>query len=221
MPDRTFGTTHNQHALLRTIAEAYRGDSRVLAVGVFGSVGRGTWDEWSDLDLDVIVADDMAVDAVSEARMLCRHLDAEDALIVSIRTGEVDLVFPSLQQCSMRYHPLGTTNVRVAGVEGGVDRFGDRPAQVVAGDEMSPHVPQRGLGLAVLTGGHDRLDAPVRALREQAQQQPASQRVSIDHLAGGHRGVLAGELGQPIGVLEQVYLVDGAPPALTLVAARR
>src|SRR5919199_5445777 len=72
MPDRTFGRTGNQHALLGAIVEAYSGDSRVLAVGVFGSVGRGTWDEWSDLDLDVIVAHDMAVDAVSEARMLCR-----------------------------------------------------------------------------------------------------------------------------------------------------
>ena len=151
MPDRTFGRTGNQHALLGAIVEAYSGDSRVLAVGVFGSVGRGTWDQWSDLDLDVIVAHDMAVDAVSEARMLCRHLGAEHVLIVPSRTDEVDLVFPSLQQCSIRYHPLGTTNAHivddlkiVAGrldlpailAEGTVQSLTPRPLELIASEAL-------------------------------------------------------------------------------------
>jgi predicted nucleotidyltransferase len=99
--------------LLRAIVEAYSDDSRVLAIGVFGSVGRGTWDEWSDLDLDVIIADDLALEAVSEARRLCRQLGMEDALIVSARTDEADVVLPSLEQFSIRYHPLGTINAHI------------------------------------------------------------------------------------------------------------
>ena len=46
--------TRAHQALLRSIVDAYAADERVLAVGVLGSLGRGTWDEWSDLDLDVV-----------------------------------------------------------------------------------------------------------------------------------------------------------------------
>src|SRR6266542_3729398 len=67
------GTARHQ-ALLRTIVEAYEHDERVLAVGVLGSLGRGTWDEWSDLDLDVVIADDAVLDAVTEAHALCEAL---------------------------------------------------------------------------------------------------------------------------------------------------
>jgi hypothetical protein len=45
------GTARHQ-ALLREIVEANEHDERVLAIGVLGSIGRGTWDERSDLDLD-------------------------------------------------------------------------------------------------------------------------------------------------------------------------
>ena len=49
------GTPEHQ-ALLRAIAEQYADDDRVLAVSVFGSLGRGTWDQYSDLDLDVVTS---------------------------------------------------------------------------------------------------------------------------------------------------------------------
>ena len=48
-----------------------------------------------------------------------------------------------------------------------------RGAQVVHGDEMPSHVPQRGLGLPVFAGRHDRADAHIRPQREQRQQQAA------------------------------------------------
>ena len=47
------GTTRHQ-ARLRAIVEAYEHDERILAIGVLGSVARGTWDEWSDRDLDIV-----------------------------------------------------------------------------------------------------------------------------------------------------------------------
>ena len=56
------GTGRHQ-ALLRAIIEVYEHDERVLAIGVLGSIARGTWDEWSDLDLDIVTTGD--IDAVA------------------------------------------------------------------------------------------------------------------------------------------------------------
>jgi predicted nucleotidyltransferase len=105
--------TNAQEALLRSIVDAYADDERVLAIGVLGSLGRGTWDEWSDLDLDIVVSDDMLVDAVMEAQTLCQRLCQPEALVVPSRPGEVDVLLPSLEQFSIRYHPLGTTNAHI------------------------------------------------------------------------------------------------------------
>ncbi|MDQ3539281.1 MAG: nucleotidyltransferase domain-containing protein [Chloroflexota bacterium] len=44
--------------LLARIREAFEADERVLAAWLAGSYGRGTADEWSDIDLHVVVRDD-------------------------------------------------------------------------------------------------------------------------------------------------------------------
>ena len=49
------GTLQHQH-LLETVVTHYANDPRILAVIVFGSLGNGNWDPYSDLDLDVIIA---------------------------------------------------------------------------------------------------------------------------------------------------------------------
>jgi predicted nucleotidyltransferase len=112
MPPTLPGTSAQQ-ALLRSIIDAYNGDQRVLAIGVLGSLGRGTWDEWSDLDLDVVVTDEAVLDAVSEAQALCGVLHESEVLVVPSRPGEVDVVLPSLDQFSIRFHTLGTTNAHI------------------------------------------------------------------------------------------------------------
>jgi hypothetical protein len=76
----------------------------------------------------------------------------------------------------------------VAGGEGGVDEFRHRCAEVVDRDEVPADVPQRGLGLAVLAGGHDGADAHVRAQGEEGQQEAALEDVTVDALVRGHRG---------------------------------
>jgi predicted nucleotidyltransferase len=129
--------TPAQRALLGSIVAAYAGDQRVLAVGILGSLARGTGDAWSDLDLDLVLADGVVLDAVAEARALCQHLGLTETLVVSSRPGEVDVVLPSLEQFSIRYHPLGTTNAHIvddlkilsgrldrAGAPDGADRIG-------------------------------------------------------------------------------------------------
>jgi hypothetical protein len=59
---------------LETMEQQFRADSRCLGLYLFGSVGRGTDDAYSDLDLVVVVRDD-AYEAVKAAfRPLCERL---------------------------------------------------------------------------------------------------------------------------------------------------
>jgi hypothetical protein len=60
--------------VLRAIVNYYAPDSRILAVVVFGALGLGTWDRYSDLDLDIILADGVSVAARGDAEALCRSL---------------------------------------------------------------------------------------------------------------------------------------------------
>jgi predicted nucleotidyltransferase len=99
--------------LLQAIAEYYADDNRVLAVIVFGSVGRGTWDEYSDLDLDVVVADAVKLDVPGEVRRLCDGLGQVPVVIVPDRDDAADVVLASLMEFSIRYHPLRSTNANI------------------------------------------------------------------------------------------------------------
>ena len=99
--------------LLRAIAEHYADDDRVLAVTVFGSVGRGTWDEYSDLDLDVVIADAVTLDVPGEVRRLCECLGRVPVVIVPDRDDAADVVLASLMEFSIRYHPLRSTNANI------------------------------------------------------------------------------------------------------------
>ncbi|CAA9288992.1 MAG: hypothetical protein AVDCRST_MAG26-3949, partial [uncultured Chloroflexia bacterium] len=63
------GTPRHQ-ALLHAAAEYYADDARMRALCVFGSLGRGSWDAYSDLDLDVVLADEVEVEPLEELRQL-------------------------------------------------------------------------------------------------------------------------------------------------------
>ena len=110
------GTAQHQ-ALLRAVVAHYAGDQRVRAVAVFGSLGRGTWDRFSDLDLDVVIADDVAIDPTQEAGVLCASFAAigeRAALIVPGALADAaDVVLASLLEISVRYHPLATTSPNI------------------------------------------------------------------------------------------------------------
>jgi predicted nucleotidyltransferase len=99
--------------LLQAIAEYYADDDRVLAVIVFGSVGRGTWDEYSDLDLDVVVADGVTLDVPGEVRQLCDRLGLAPVIIVPVRDNAADVVLASLLEFSIWYHPLRSTSANI------------------------------------------------------------------------------------------------------------
>jgi hypothetical protein len=103
-----------------------------------------------------------------------------------------------------------------AGGEGGVHQLPQGTAHVGPVDEQVPHSAQRRLGLTVLAGHRDPLDAHVDAQPEQHQQQPAPQHVLGQVLPRCHRGELGDEVGVELGVLQDVQQVDGAPAALDL-----
>ncbi len=114
-PYTTLGTEQHQK-LLRAIADFYTNDPRVLAVAVFGSLARGTWDRFSDLDLDVVIDDAVRVNPTEELRRLGDALVSVGervALIVPNGDDAGDVVLESLMEFSIRYHALATTSPNI------------------------------------------------------------------------------------------------------------
>jgi predicted nucleotidyltransferase len=106
------GTPEHQR-LLRAITDHYAEDARVRAVVVFGSLGRGTWDAYSDLDLDVVLADGVRIDVFDEVRLLCQSLGEPPVVILPDRDDAADVVLASLLLFSIRYHPLHATSPNI------------------------------------------------------------------------------------------------------------
>ncbi|MCE7989425.1 MAG: nucleotidyltransferase domain-containing protein [Caldilinea sp. CFX5] len=116
MSQVTYPGTVQHQRVLQAIADCYRGDKRIRAVGLFGSLGRGNWHEFSDLDLDVVIADHVQISVADEIARLCAALVAvgeEALLIVPSAPDAGDVVFASLLELSIRYHPLATTNWKI------------------------------------------------------------------------------------------------------------
>ncbi len=84
-----------------------------LAFIVFGSVGRGNWDAYSDLDLDVVIADDAQIEPVEEMMRLCAAIGERPALIAPRRGDDGEVVLASLADFSIRYHPLAATSPNI------------------------------------------------------------------------------------------------------------
>src|SRR5260221_1299756 len=111
--DTSYPGSRQHQALLEAIVAYYHADSRILAVSLFGSLARGTWAPYSDLDLDVVIGDGVQMDVLQELERLCASLAAigqHDAMIVADGNDAGDVVFASLMQFSIRFHPLATTS---------------------------------------------------------------------------------------------------------------
>ena len=61
------GTRRHQQ-LLQAILDFYADDKRILAILLFGSLGRGNWDTYSDLDLDIVMHDNVKINATQELK---------------------------------------------------------------------------------------------------------------------------------------------------------
>ena len=106
-----------QHqAVLQVIVDYYQGDSRVLAIILFGSLARGSWDHHSDIDLDIVLADGVTLNVIEEISALCDSFSSigeQPALIIPDGSEAADVVLQSLFQLSVRYHPLATTSPNI------------------------------------------------------------------------------------------------------------
>lgn len=105
------GPTHQR--LLRAMTAYHARQPWALTFIVFGSVARGDWDEWSDLDLDVIIADDAEVDPIAEIARLCAAIGERPALVAPRRGDDGEVILDSLAEFSIRYHPLRTTSPNI------------------------------------------------------------------------------------------------------------
>jgi hypothetical protein len=99
--------------LLRAMTEYHARQPWALAFLVFGSVARGDWDVSSDLDLDVVIADDAVIAPEDEIRRLCAAIGERPALIAPRRVDDGDVVLDSLAEFSIRYHPLAVTSPNI------------------------------------------------------------------------------------------------------------
>jgi hypothetical protein len=114
--ETTYPGNAQHQRVLRAVAAFYAADPRVLAVAVFGSLGRGNWDDYSDLDLDVVLADGVRVEPVPELERLCVALAASGeraAIVVADGPEAGDVVLESLLGLSIRFHPLATTSPNI------------------------------------------------------------------------------------------------------------
>jgi predicted nucleotidyltransferase len=96
-------------AIIDQVIAHYRDDARVLAVAVFGSVSTGEWHELSDVDLDIVTDDRAVVRPGDEVAAVFGH----KAVIVLARADSADVVLDSLEEVSIRWHPLSSTSPNI------------------------------------------------------------------------------------------------------------
>jgi len=96
-------------ALIEQVVAHYRQDGRVRAVAVFGSVSTGAWHELSDVDLDIVTGDGVDVMPGREAGALF----GPRAAIVVAGADCADVVLGSLEEVSIRWHPLAATSPNI------------------------------------------------------------------------------------------------------------
>lgn len=99
--------------LLRVMTAYHARQPWARAFIVFGSVARGDWDTYSDLDLDVVIADDTRIEPVAEIERLCAAIGERPALIAPRRGDDGDVALTSLAEFSIRYHPLRATSPNI------------------------------------------------------------------------------------------------------------
>ena len=113
-PQSLPGTPHHQD-LLQRITAFYAADNRLLALILFGSLGRGAGDAWSDLDLAVIVRDGVPVDVSAELAQLAAILaDCGDPVLSTADAGDAGYLIPqSLCGIAIDYTELSKVSAYV------------------------------------------------------------------------------------------------------------
>jgi predicted nucleotidyltransferase len=138
----SFPGTPQHQSLLRAITSYYEQDRRIQAVILFGSLVRGDWDSWSDLDLDFILAEGAAVNVLQELEALrAPIMTAGEKIVLILPDGpqEGDVVLESLMRFSIRYHTLEDTSPNI--VDSMLLLAGSLDTTVIKAAGMANHRP--------------------------------------------------------------------------------
>jgi hypothetical protein len=126
-------------ALIGHAIAHYRGDERILAVAVFASVATGAWHPLSDVDMDIVTGDEVVIAPGAEVAAL---FGARAAIVIT-EQDSADVVLGSLEELSIRWHPLaGTSPFIAASVRVAAGTLST--AQVAAAGEANWAAPEPG-----------------------------------------------------------------------------
>lgn len=102
--------THQK--ILQLLINLFQNDKNIQALIVFGSLGRGNWDDYSDLDLDAVVANDGREIVQSEIKKMLDMLSSSSFKIFTAFEefpNEQVIILESLDRISIRFHILKDT----------------------------------------------------------------------------------------------------------------
>jgi len=110
-----YGTVIHQK-ILACLVRVFGKDANIRAFGVFGSLVRGDWDEYSDLDLDAVVVDASRASADKHVAAMKAGL-AETGfgclLWFEERPNEWVIILDNLGRISIRFHTLEETSPNI------------------------------------------------------------------------------------------------------------
>jgi predicted nucleotidyltransferase len=136
-------------SLIDHVVTHYRHDNRVRAVAVFGSVAAGTWHELSDVDFDIVTDDSARIAPAEEITAIF----GSRAVVVLTQADSADVVLDSLEELSIRWHPLRATSPNIAST-----------VRVLAGQLTDRELAAAGEANRVQPDAEQLLDAAVRDL---------------------------------------------------------
>ncbi len=110
-----FGS-NDHHRILRALADLFHNDANIEAFAVFGSLVRGDWDKYSDLDLDAVVT--YALKAKIYETVVAMENALSNAGLKTLLHFEESpnqwvFIFQSLDRISIRFHVLEETSPNI------------------------------------------------------------------------------------------------------------
>lgn len=106
--------THQK--ILQLLINLFQNDKNVQAFIVFGSLVRGSWDNYSDLDLDAIVTNDNREIIQSEIKQMLNVLSSSGFKILTSFEefpNEQVIILNSLDRISIRFHTIEDTHIAI------------------------------------------------------------------------------------------------------------
>jgi len=103
--------THQK--ILQLLVNLFQNDNNIQAFIIFGSLARGNWDNYSDLDLDAVVTNDNKEIIQNEIKQMLGVLSTSSFNILTAFEefpNEQVIILGSLDRISIRFHTLKDTN---------------------------------------------------------------------------------------------------------------